>query len=149
MGRPSTHIYVIEGDDRVKVGRSHDPKLRLKAIVGGKQLLHTTEVLFECDQVEKTAHRLLAMAGKHIRCEWFRASLKDAVEAIERAKRIVAGEELPLDRVSKPVHEMLHVRLDARSMEILTEIRRNDPRIPSVPTVIRELIMRAKMQQQA
>jgi hypothetical protein len=93
----NARIYVMRGQHGLKIGHSGDPQRRLEQ-VGADAIEHETDVLEHAQLIEHTAHRLLRLAGKHVRGEWFSATLHEAVDAIERAERIAAGQELPLVR---------------------------------------------------
>jgi hypothetical protein len=95
--RTNARIYVMRGQHGLKIGHSGDPQRRLEQI-GADAIEHETDVLEHAQLIEHTAHRLLRLAGKHVRGEWFSATLHEAVDAIERAERIAAGQELPLVR---------------------------------------------------
>jgi len=84
---------------------------RLKQIKCDGNIAYVTDVLDEVEKIERTSHRLLTLSGRHVRGEWFAASVKEAIDAIERAKRIVAGEELPLDVVPSSVCEVIHMTI--------------------------------------
>lgn len=96
--RRNARIYVMEAaNGDLKVGVSNNPVRRRKEI-GPVKIVHMTDVKAHAEQIERTAHRLLALSRRHIRDEWFKAALGEAIDAIERAERIVDGLELPLDR---------------------------------------------------
>lgn len=93
----NARIYVLRGEDGlVKVGHSVNVERRAKQIGGVAGIAHVTEVKEQVELIERTAHRLLRLAGKKVRGEWFSATLKEAVAAIELAERIANGIELPL-----------------------------------------------------
>ena len=59
-------------------------------------MVHTTAVMEHAERIERLAHRVLALHGKHLRGEWFEADIADAIRAIEVAVRQAEGSELPL-----------------------------------------------------
>lgn len=92
-------VYVIQREGTVKVGFSTDPVRRAKAFGRCAALAHATdeEIDFEdARRLERLAHRVLVLSGKHIRGEWFSATVEDAVAAIEIAMRQASNVELKL-----------------------------------------------------
>ena len=98
--KTNAKIYVMADDEgRLKVGHSREPQQRIKTLrryYPSIRLLSETEVKEQAERIERTAHRLLALDGKHIKDEWFRASLEDALAAIGAAEDIVSGKAEPL-----------------------------------------------------
>ena len=89
-------VYVMADEaGRHKVGNSCNPQRRsFQILEGGRRLrvVHESRYSEQACKIEKTAHRLLKLAGKHIEGEWFSASLDECIEAISRAEAVVAGE---------------------------------------------------------
>lgn len=80
----------------IKLGHSKSPERRAKELGVPVTIVHQTDVIEFAEKIERLAHRVLALHGKHLRGEWFEASLQDAVQAIEIATQQAEGEQLPL-----------------------------------------------------
>lgn len=122
-------VYVMDDDvyDRRKVGHSMEPPQRAIDLSWKRKplkIVHTSNVSAQACKVEKTAHRLLTLAGKHIDAEWFSASIDECIEAIERAERIVAG----LEPLPPPGFISASIRLDAATVEGLKQLAALDDR---------------------
>lgn len=105
--RTNARIYVMQAaDGSLKVGHSRNPELRLQQIPEAVDVLHQSGLVVDAELVERTAHRLLTLAGKHVRGEWFAVTLGEAIDAIERAERIAAGDESLMGRVYPSDGEM-------------------------------------------
>lgn len=91
-------IYVmIAVDGALKIGRSKAPWLRAKQIERKIKLVpYETGMLPNADLIERAAHRVMALFGKHLGGEWFEGSISDAKLAIEIAIRQVQNNELGL-----------------------------------------------------
>lgn len=140
------YVYVMKhADNLVKVGHSKKPEFRMK-IVGGTDLLFTSELIDEVERVERTAHRLLKLSGKHVRGEYFRVSVHEAIAAIERARSIVDGRELPLEKAMPVKREKSYhfvgsyVRISAEAARILDAMAEAENRSRS--NMIETLILR-------
>lgn len=145
MRRKAGRVYVMSTTtpNVVKVGFSCAPEARLGELraMGAVALLHASQIHEDARAIEQSAHRLLALAKRRVSGELFRASLDDAVEAIERAERIANGLELPLDAVTPAPFKQVNVRLDEATIAIIHELRRcAPPPIPSISDVIRSAI---------
>lgn len=121
----SGKVYVMEGEDGlVKVGYSCQVDARARQIGNVVSIAYVTKEKQEAERIERSAHRLLRLAGKRVRGEWFSATVAEAIDAIERAERIAEGLELALDArpLSKPKPvEKTPFRL---SYETLAELQR-------------------------
>jgi hypothetical protein len=141
--KTNARIYVMDaGDGTVKVGHSRDPDGRAKQI-GGVTVIHSTPLVEQAELIERTAHRLLKLSGKHIRGEWFRASLSEAISAIERAERIASGHEMPLQFPTPEETTMIQVKADLDLVCKLDDLRKLEDKIPSRTEMVRRLIERA------
>lgn len=95
--KTNAKVYVmVDNDGRIKLGHSIDPAKRSKQMVRPVTLVHETDIVEEAERIERLAHRILALHGKHLRGEWFEASVGDAIKAIEIAVRQAEQEELAL-----------------------------------------------------
>lgn len=95
--KTNAKLYVMaDAAGMVKLGHSRNPSKRSKQIGKGITLLHETDVLEQAERIERLAHRVLALHGRHLRGEWFEATLEQAIEAIEIAVKQAANEELSL-----------------------------------------------------
>lgn len=127
----SGYVYVMRGaDGLVKVGYSNKPERRAKQVGNVIEIAHTSAFLEDAETIERGAHKLLRLAGRHIRAEWFSATVKEAIGAIERAQRIAAGLELALDRRPRrpqsPPDIVLHLPADV--VQGLRDLAREDRR---------------------
>jgi len=95
--RQNAKIYIMRASDgTIKLGHSVCPERRAKELGVPVDIVHQTDVIELAEKVERLAHRILALHGKHLRGEWFEASLEDAIKAIEIATKQAEGEQLPL-----------------------------------------------------
>jgi len=145
--KTNAHIYVMDaGDGTVKVGHSRDPDGRAKQIGSGVTVIHSTPLIEQAELIERTAHRLLKLSGKHIRGEWFKATLQEAIAAIERAESIANGNEMPL-QFKKPVDTVaLQLKIETDLLSKLDDLRKLENRIPTRVEMVRRLIERAHEQ---
>jgi len=132
--RANAKIYILHGDNGlVKVGHSTRVEKRIKEIRGVAGIAHLTEIKANAELIERTAHRLLKLAGKHVKDEWFSATVAEALEAIERAERIAEGLELGLDRMPPKPATGHHVTLYLSS-ETIERIDRCRRMLPAMVT---------------
>lgn len=97
--KTNARIYVMRAEDgSLKLGHSKNPEERAKWIGRAVEIVHQTDVIEHVERIERLAHRVLALHGKHIRGEWFEAKLEDALLAIEIATRQAENAELPLGK---------------------------------------------------
>jgi hypothetical protein len=95
--RRNARVYVMASSDgMVKIGHSRRPASRRREFGPSVSLVHQTDVLDEAERIERLAHRVLALHGRHVRGEWFEATISDAVKAIEIAVRQAEGNQLSL-----------------------------------------------------
>lgn len=95
--KTNARIYVMRAaDGTIKLGHSKDPETRAKQVGRPVEIVHQTDVIEHVERIERIAHRVLALHGRHIRGEWFEATVADAVSAIEAAVKQAEGAELPL-----------------------------------------------------
>lgn len=95
--RTNAKIYVMrDGNGLLKLGMSADPHRRAREIGKGISVVHETDSFDRAEEIERLAHKVLALHGKHIRGEWFEAELDGAIEAIAIAVRQAEELELPL-----------------------------------------------------
>lgn len=125
------HVYVMRGaDGLVKVGYSNKPERRARQVGNVVEIAHTSAFKDDAERIERGAHRLLRLAGRHVRAEWFNATVAEAIDAIEMAERIAGGLELAIDRrPRKPQRRPdVTIRLPLEVFEELRELARNDRR---------------------
>lgn len=141
-------IYVMRAKDgTLKLGHSKRPPSRAKEL--GLDIVHQTDVLEHAERIERLAHRVLALHGKHIRGERFEASLDDAIHAIEIATRQAEMQELPLGKsvpsagVYAAKLEPVAIRLPAEMVRKIDELRASRLDAPDKSTIIRELLAKA------
>ncbi len=140
--RQNAKVYVFEASDgTVKVGHSRAPERRVTQVSREKlRLAYVSELLVEAERVERLAHRLLAMAGKRLRGEWFSVSAHEAIEAIDRSLRICEGlEPAPVVGPSS----FLSVNLSDQEAAALDRLRKSEPDLPSRSEMVRRLIERS------
>ena len=69
--RTNARIYVMRADDgTLKLGHSKDPERRRKEIRRAVEIVHITDVIQHVERIERLAHRVLALHGKHLRGEF-------------------------------------------------------------------------------
>lgn len=142
--KTNAHIYVMQGaDGLVKVGHSRRVHLRLKEVGQVASVAHLTGIKEQAELIERTAHRLLKLAGKGVRGEWFSATVAEAVDAIERAERIASGAELGLDKLPANEDTILHMRVAEEIRVMLDDLRRIEPDLPTRSEMVRRLIVEA------
>lgn len=92
----TARVYIMEAEDgSLKVGHSARPELRLKEIKerGPLRIVHLCDESDNADRIERLAHKLLALAGRRIKGEWFAATIEECAASIDHAGRIIAGLE--------------------------------------------------------
>lgn len=95
--RTNAKVYVLKAPDgTIKLGHAKNVERRKNEIGRHLDIVHQTDVLEQAERIERLAHRILALHGKHLKGEWFEATLEDAILAIEIATRQAEGEELNL-----------------------------------------------------
>lgn len=95
--RMNARIYVMRAEDgTLKLGHSRNPAARAKNVGKPVEVIYQSEVFEHAEKIERLAHRVLALHGRHIRGEWFEATLDAAIISIETAVRQAAGLELPI-----------------------------------------------------
>jgi hypothetical protein len=88
------------------------------------RLEYQTEAKERFIAIESWAHWLLKSAGKHDRGEWFRVTLEDAVEAIERAERIANGQEPRPVMLVLQRHDAFSYRLNSWRYDATAQVYR-------------------------
>ena len=150
--RKNARLYIMEADDgTLKLGHSVAPSRRAKELRRAVSIVHTTDVLEHAERIERLAHRVLALHGRHIRGEWFEATLDQAVEAIEIAIRQAADCELKLGWALTPSRpaivreptERFEMRMSASDLAALDRLRKGEDDLPSRAEMIRRLIVDA------
>lgn len=127
--KTNAKIYVMQADDgTLKLGHSKSPATRAKQLGRRVTIVHETDVIEHAEQIERLAHRVLALHGKHLRGEWFEAKLADAITAIEIATKQAESEELPLGRAVGPnartgTKAMITIKIDADLLDRLDAYR--------------------------
>lgn len=147
--RTNAKIYVMRAEDgTLKLGHSVDPARRSKEVGRVVEIVHETDIIEHVERIERAAHRVLALHGKHLRGEWFEATLDDAINAIEIATRQAERQELELGGKLKTVKQtggrstgQLNIRVDSEIMDAIDEIRASQRPIPTVSQVIRSVIL--------
>jgi hypothetical protein len=80
-------VYVIQDDDKCKIGISIHPGLRMQSMYAATskelKLVYETEKLDDARLIERTTHRILK--GFRIRREWFKVTPETAIAAINEA----------------------------------------------------------------
>ena len=137
------HVYVMRvSNEAVKVGFSKNPARRAIEL-GALDVLHHTEWLEHAELIERSAHRLLKLGGKHIKDEVFSASVKEAIAAINDAIEMAAGDALRLDSGPTGKNKWLQVRVDEEFERKLDDLRRAESDLPSKSEMINRLVDRA------
>lgn len=148
--KTNAYIYVMQAEDgTLKLGHSKDPAKRAKQVGRPVEVVHTTDLIEQVERIERVAHRVLALHGRHIRGEWFEAKLSDAVAAIETAIRQAEGLELPLvgrlsrpDMHDKPPREALSIWLPVELKAALQKLadRENRSLTNYIETKLRDVV---------
>lgn len=142
-------LYVMrDGAGLVKLGISVDPERRRSQLGASLELVHETDLVDRAEHIEALAHRLLALHGRHVKGEWFEATIDDALDAINLAIKQFQGEQLPLGGVFKnkgrpPGQEfphLLHLRITDEMREALEEIRNSRLERPNMTSLAREAL---------
>jgi len=94
----TTHIYVMESNDLVKIGISNDPKARLATMTTGSPII--IELVWKLElprplahTAERAAHIVLAERGRWSHGEWFNCTTKIAIDVIEKVLYVLALQE--------------------------------------------------------
>lgn len=140
-------VYVASGrGGLVKVGFSTNAEQRMITLASQERtsvrLEHAEFVPENARLVERVAHVLLR--EKRERGEWFDVSVDDAVEAVREAVHAVEeGRGESIIAGARPPGRMFSIRFSDRDMEMLDELRRQEPDIPGRGEMLRRLIARA------
>ncbi len=150
--RTNARIYVMRAEDgSLKLGHSKKPAARARQIGRPVEVVHQTDVLEHVEKIERLAHRVLALHGRHIRGEWFEASLDQAIAAIQTAVRQAEGSELVLvarlgrpDLPPKPNRDLLSMRLPPDLKAELQKLADKENRTLTnfIETKLREIVAR-------
>jgi hypothetical protein len=134
----------------LKLGHSRDPERRMKDIGRPVEIVHTTDVLDHVERIERLAHKVLALHGKHIRGEWFEASLDQAITAIEIAVRQAEAAELCLGgrlnrhtSVKRRYDRNLNFKVDQAFFAALDKLRKRETPEMSRSDMVRKLVLEA------
>lgn len=97
-------VYAMQAKDgTIKIGHSVNPTERAKHVDRKiSWVAYQTETLPHADVIERAAHRVMALFGKHLGGEWFEGKVRDAQRAIEIATRQVQNHEFILGGVLRP-----------------------------------------------
>lgn len=71
-------------DGLIKVGHSYAPERRRRAL-GYGSVAHVSTAFANARDIERATHKVLTLAGKHVRQELFSATVQEAKAAIEEA----------------------------------------------------------------
>lgn len=152
--KTNAKIYVMQAEDgTLKLGHSVNPLVRSKRLGVVASVVHETDVVVHAEKIERLAHRVLALHGKHLRGEWFEATVEDAIKAIEIATKQAENEELSLGgnlkvkgRKGRPhgsVHDaMVHFRLPNTLRQRLEAVSSKRGDQPSITAMLREAAAR-------
>lgn len=81
------HVYILEGDGRIKLGMSGDPEKRMYSIqlntVDNLKLVFKTEATEDYLLIERIAHKKLKKFK--VKGEWYKVSVQDAINAVNLA----------------------------------------------------------------
>lgn len=147
MRRKTAHVYVFDGrDGTVKVGNSIRPEARIKEVGRGANLVlaYKSDLLDDAEYIERAAHGILRLAKKHVKDEWFFASVAEARSAISTAIAIAEKMQLPLQYVAPPKWETLRVDdPDHMFRDGLDLLRKQEDDLPGRSEMVRRLVDRA------
>lgn len=138
--RQNAQVYILQAEDgTIKVGHSVNPEKRMHQLGrSGLKVVHASGMIVDAEKVERAAHKLLKLAGKHVRGEWFSASIQEALDAIDVAQRIADGLDVLPGRDT-----FLQMRIADEIVAKLDDLRRVEADLPSRSEMIRRLIERA------
>jgi len=144
-------VYVMEGSDRLKVGRSKHVFVRKAQHELGKQplrLAFATMPNIRAKDIERIACRILRNEGHTISGEWFAVDVARAIQAVMEAERIVRlglPEPLVVRRPRKPPRGLLAMRLDEDLKASLQRLADADNRSLTnyIETVLRQHVAEA------
>lgn len=133
------HIYVMRDRcGRLKIGRSKHPEQRARELAG-LEILFQSEHRTDAANIERLAHRVMTLNGRHHDREWFDGTPRAAIHAIKTAIKQADGAELALGRKRRE-WPLVMTRLPRSMVERLdAEARRRGHR-PSRSAMIRELV---------
>lgn len=146
-------VYVMQGDGRVKVGRSRRPRQRLAEIRCVEKFPASLAFIASCDAemtaaIEARAHALLAKS-RH-KGEWFVVSVKEAIDAVIQSagemKCLLDFPELPppigsLPRGPAPTGKGIPIliRCQPEFLAAVDQWRSEQPHLISRPEALRQL----------
>lgn len=148
--KTNAHVYVMHSPTLgFKVGHATALERRRRQLEWERSVPvcveYKTSVLEAAERIERLAHRLLRLANvpQSGNSEWFDTSLEEAVSAIERAIRIVSGQEAMPDfprPKSEPSGAPFSMRMDADLKAELQKLALAENRSLTnyVDTVLRE-----------
>lgn len=95
--KTNAKIYVMRADDgTLKLGHSIDPARRSKNVGRSVEVVYETDVVEQAERIERLAHKVLALHGKHLHGEWFEATLGAAILSIDIAIRQAERQEFAM-----------------------------------------------------
>jgi hypothetical protein len=152
--KTNAKIYVMQAEDgTIKLGHSVDPDRRATQLGRHVEVVHATDVIEHVERIERLAHRVLALHGRHIRGEWFEATITDAILAIEIATRQAEQQELMLGGTlgnRLPQHlepdKFFQMRVNGEFNQSLDRLRKKEDDLPTRAEMIRRLVDRALVQ---
>lgn len=147
MARPG-HVYVMNTKDgNVKVGFSKNPEKR-SYVLGRLKIEHVGEWHDQAESVERAAHKLLILAGHHLKNEIFTASVDEAVNAVNAAYKIAEDGNL---NESKPrnnrIKKMVGFALEPELIEWLDNWVAEQTFPPSKTAVLEGLLRKFRDEQ--
>lgn len=140
-------VYVMEGADRLKIGRSRQlyaRKAQHEATINGQlRVVYTTAPDERAADIERVACRLLRNAGHQLSGEWFAVCMEIAVQAVIEAERIVRcglPEPAVVTRHRQPPSVFHTMRLDEDLKATLQKLADDDNRSLTnyIETVLRQ-----------
>lgn len=146
--RTNAKVYLMQAKDgTLKLGHSRCPEKRAREIWCQPELVFQTDVLKCAERIERLAHRVLVLHGKHLKGEWFAATIEDGINAIEIAVRQAENEELPLGGSLTAGRKLITIKLP---LDLIEEADKfvDSLNLPSTRTAFIEVAMREKLERE-
>lgn len=139
--RTNAKVYVMRSPEgALNLGHSVDPARRSRQLGRDIAVVHETEILEHAEIVERLAHRVMALHGRHVRGEWFDGDLADVIRAIDIAVRQADGGR-PVS--GRAMLRRLNVRVPRAVAGAIALVQRDRKDGAGTAQVVRELLVEA------
>jgi hypothetical protein len=122
-----SYVYVIRGENRLKIGFSIDPDGRFKSLQTNShddlEIVYRTELVANYRKIEKVAHKLLK--SFKTKGEWFRVSSDIGIAAVKEAVEIVTQQkyEEVLGKNKKYTYDKVTISISGSDKELLLKLK--------------------------